>query len=237
MSQAISIVSSLKVCNDVIWRWDGENNQIIVLSKESFALPLMLNITAAKIFSVQENKVTKDMRYRAKTLNFGILYGMGPRRLAKEAEMPFDEAQAFIDSYFAQFPGIARWIARTKEGARRNGFVETVFGRKRFLSDLEAQNERLRVQAERAAVNMPVQGTAADLVKKAMVQCANKVHEAKLLVQVHDELLFEVPHASRKEILEAVSRILQGVWTGAAIPLAVDFHCGQRWGKWDIELE
>ena len=194
-------------------------------------------VTAAKIFSVQENKVTKDMRYRAKTLNFGILYGMGPRRLAKEAEMPFDEAQTFIDSYFAQFPGIARWIARTKEGARRNGFVETVFGRKRFLSDLGAQNERLRVQAERAAVNMPVQGTAADLVKKAMVQCANKVPEAKLLVQVHDELLFEVPHASRKEILEAVSGILQGVWTGAPIPLAVDFHCGQRWGKWDLELE
>lgn len=135
------------------------------------------------------------MRRAAKTVNFGVLYGMSAHRLSQELAIPYEEAVAFIERYFQSFPKVRAWIEKTLEEGRKRGYVETLFGRRRYVPDLNARVKSVREAAERMAFNMPVQGTAADLMKLAMVKLFPRLREmgARMLLQVHDELLLEAP--------------------------------------------
>ena len=188
--------------------------------------------TAAQMFEVPLEAVTPDMRRRAKTVNFAVIYGMGAASLAEEIGVTRAEAEAFIESYFAKLPGVRRYSAATLEGARCNGYVTTLMGRKRALPELHSPEGQTRSYAERAAVNAPIQGTAADIIKVAMVRLPRELERqgtaARLLLQVHDELLLEVP----ADAVAAVGRLVKEVMEGAcelAVPLVVEAAAGHNW--------
>lgn len=188
--------------------------------------------TAAAIFEVEPDAVDRTMRSQAKVINFGLLYGMGPQRLARETGLTIPEAKDFIERYFASFPTVRDWLDATVESAKEKGYVETLLGRRRHLPDLNSKNSRLRSFAENAAVNTPVQGSAADIIKLAMLRVEDALEgaglERELLLQVHDELLFEVPEAQ----LEAATRVVVETMEGAirlAVPLAVEAGSGATW--------
>jgi DNA polymerase-1 len=186
--------------------------------------------TASWMFGVPREAVDPLMRRAAKTINFGVLYGMSAHRLSQELAIPYEEAQAFIGRYFQSFPKVRAWIEKTLEEGRRRGYVETLFGRRRYVPDLEARVKSVREAAERMAFNMPVQGTAADLMKLAMVKLFPRLEEAggRMLLQVHDELVLEAP----KERAEAVARLAKEVMEGVyplAVPLVVEVGIGEDW--------
>jgi len=188
--------------------------------------------TAAKIFSCPISEVTKDMRRRAKTANFGIIYGISAFGLSQQLHSSRAEAKDLIDSYFSSFPKIAEFIEKQKQFARSNGYVETLFGRRRYLQDILSRNPTVRNFAERNAVNAPIQGTAADIIKIAMVRIARRLKEehlqAKMIMQVHDELNFNVPKAE----LEQVKQIVVGEMQSAAslsVPLIADCGFADNW--------
>jgi DNA polymerase I len=186
--------------------------------------------TASWMFGVPREAVDPLMRRAAKTINFGVLYGMSAHRLSQELAIPYEEAQAFIGRYFQSFPKVRAWIEKTLEEGRRRGYVETLFGRRRYVPDLEARVKSVREAAERMAFNMPVQGTAADLMKLAMVKLFPWLEEmgARMLLQVHDELVLEAP----KERAEAVARLAKEVMEGVyplAVPLEVEVGIGEDW--------
>lgn len=188
--------------------------------------------TAAKIFSCPISEVTKDMRRRAKTANFGIIYGISAFGLSQQLHSSRAEAKDLIDSYFSSFPKIAEFIEKQKQFARNNGYVETLFGRRRYLQDILSRNPTVRNFAERNAVNAPIQGTAADIIKIAMVRIARRLKEehlqAKMIMQVHDELNFNVPKAE----LEQVKQIVVGEMQSAAslsVPLIADCGFADNW--------
>lgn len=186
--------------------------------------------TASWMFGVPREAVDPLMRRAAKTINFGVLYGMSAHRLSQELAIPYEEAQAFIERYFQSFPKVRAWIEKTLEEGRRRGYVETLFGRRRYVPDLEARVNSVREAAERMAFNMPVQGTAADLMKLAMVKLFPRLEEmgARMLLQVHDELVLEAP----KERAEAVARLAKEVMEGVyplAVPLEVEVGIGEDW--------
>jgi len=186
--------------------------------------------TASVVFDVMPGMITREMRSQAKVINFGLLYGMGPQRLARETGMSTKEAREFIDKYFASFPSVKGWMDALLAKARETGYVETLAGRKRYVADLTSENSRQRSFAENAAVNTPVQGSAADIIKRAMlaVDAALRASDldARMLLQVHDELLLEVPD-SQKEATEALVREhMEAAWE-LEVPLVVE--CG--WGK------
>jgi DNA polymerase-1 len=188
--------------------------------------------TAALIFGVAPEEVTAEMRGRAKTINFGIIYGMGPHRLSRELGISFPEAQQFIASYFDVFSGVKGYLDRTLEEAREKGFVSTLLGRKRQIDEIDSTNSQIRSMAENIAVNTPIQGTAADLIKKAMIDIHQALEDQKLksamIIQVHDELLFDVP----KEELEEMQRLVKEKMEGALdlrVPVLVDMGFGQNW--------
>ncbi len=190
-------------------------------------------MTAAEVFGVPQDKVTKEMRFRAKALNFGMLYGMGARGFAQSAGVSFEEAQTFIDNYFLRFPKIREYIEGTKEFAQRKGYVETMFGRKRYLPDIASRTPQIRAAAERAAINHPIQGSAADIVKMAMV----KIHQqhfqkdqVRLLLQIHDELLFEITHDILKKLLPTIKILMEEV-VYLSVPLEVQVKTGKNWGE------
>src|SRR6185295_13840015 len=151
--------------------------------------------TAAEVFDVAPQLVTAEMRRRAKVINFGIIYGMGPQRLARELAIPLADAQRYIRSYFERYAGVARFIEETLLEARRQGFVATLLKRRRYLPELTSREEGVRQFAERTAINTPVQGSAADLIKLAMVRLEARLGRehlpAAMILQVHDELVFE----------------------------------------------
>ncbi|MFV1958828.1 MAG: DNA polymerase I, partial [Planctomycetota bacterium] len=153
--------------------------------------------TAARIFKVPPEEVTPELRGRAKAVNFGVIYGMGPQRLARETKVTLEEARSFIDQYFETYPGVRAFLDRTVAKARERGYVQTLLGRRRYLPELSSKDARVMNQAENVAVNTPLQGTAADLIKLAMIRIDERLgsegHEARMLVQIHDELLLEVP--------------------------------------------
>jgi len=190
--------------------------------------------TAARIAGVPETKVTAEMRSRAKAINFGVIYGMGAVALGKQISVPTKEAKAFIETYFATYPGVREFIDRTKEDARQNGYVQTLLGRKRPLPDILARNNRIRSFQERIAVNTPIQGTAADLIKLAMIRIARDLRgqglEGKLLLQVHDELVLEVPRAELERVSELVKNRMETVLP-LDVPLTVDLHVGRNWAE------
>ncbi|MEZ6017260.1 MAG: DNA polymerase I [Planctomycetota bacterium] len=189
--------------------------------------------TASKVFGVPEGEVDRAMRSRAKAINFGLMYGMGAQRLARETELTVPEAKEFIERYFAAFPKVRGWLDATLESARASGYAETLMGRRRPLPDLAAGDARTRVGAENAAVNTPVQGSAADIIKRAMIDlelalAARSDLHGQLLLQVHDELLLEVPRAELEATMEVVRTAMSGAMA-LDVPLDVDMGHGANW--------
>lgn len=188
--------------------------------------------TAALINGVSLDEVDRDMRSKAKTANFGIIYGISSFGLSQRLNIPRKEAKALIDGYFRSYPKIKEFMDANIQKARDNGYVSTILGRRRYLADIQSQNSVVRGNAERNAINAPVQGSAADLIKIAMIRIYNRFREEKLktkmLIQVHDELNFEVP----KEELDAVTNIVRYEMENAfqiEVPLIVDIGVGQNW--------
>lgn len=188
--------------------------------------------TAARINKVPPESVTPQQRSRAKAVNFGVLYGMGAVALARQEKISRREAQDFIDRYFGTYPRIKEFKDSTVDAARRDRYVETIMGRRRRLPDIESGNGRLRSNAERIAVNTPIQGSAADIIKVAMIRVDRALRErglqARVLLQVHDELLLEVP---RDELDEVSALVREGMENAVelAVPLTVDVHTGEDW--------
>jgi DNA polymerase-1 len=186
--------------------------------------------TASWMFGVPREAVDPLMRRAAKTINFGVLYGMSAHRLSQELAIPYEEAVAFIERYFQSFPKVRAWIEKTLEEGRRRGYVETLFGRRRYVPDLEARVKSVREAAERMAFNMPVQGTAADLMKLAMVKLFPRLEAmgARMLLQVHDELVLEAPKERAEEVATLAKEVMEGVYP-LAVPLEVEVGIGEDW--------
>ncbi len=188
--------------------------------------------TAARIFGVEVKDVTHDMRSRAKTINFGVMYGQGPRALSQQLRIPFDEAKEFIDEYFEKYPGIRDFIDSSKESAREKGYAETLLGRRRPLPEIDSGDGRLRSFAERIAVNMPIQGTAADMIKIAMIDIDDAIMEeglgARMVLQVHDELVFDVPLDEQERVTELVRNKMEAA-VELDVPLKVEVDSGSDW--------
>ncbi len=190
--------------------------------------------TAAEIFHLEPGKVDKEARRRAKTINFGIIYGMSAFGLASRLGIPPAEGRMIIDAYFAQYPGIRQEMERCKEEARMHGFVRTPFGRKLWIADIATKDPVRRAGAERAAINAPFQGGAAEIIKRAMVRLPRALREAglsaRMLLQVHDELVFEVPVAEVEATTAVVKDIMESVAT-LRVPLSVEVGTGQSWAE------
>ncbi|MDE0913979.1 MAG: DNA polymerase I [Planctomycetota bacterium] len=188
--------------------------------------------TAQVVFNVGPEDVDRAMRSQAKAINFGLLYGMGPQRLARETGLTLLEAQSFIQRYFAAFPRVREWIDATLEGARENGYVETLLGRRRTIPDINSENQRARAFAENAAVNTPVQGSAADVIKLAMIGLEERLAASDLagemLLQVHDELLLEVPASELEASTDMVRECMEHA-IDLDVPLKVEFGSGRNW--------
>ena len=191
--------------------------------------------TASLIFGVAPEQVTPQMRRTAKTINFGVIYGMSAFRLAKDLAISRTEAKQFIDNYFKFYSKINAFISETISGAEKNGYVSTIFGRKREILNINSKNKLEKSQAERIAVNTPVQGSAADIVKKAMVDVSSaliqKNNGSRLLLQVHDELIFECP--DEKSVIDETIKIIQEKMENAvklSVPLKVSVEFGTNWG-------
>ncbi len=190
--------------------------------------------TAAQIYGVEASRITPDMRRLAKTVNFGVIYGMSDYGLEQATELSREEASQFIAAYFEKYPGVRQYLDSTKEQARTTGYVQTLLGRRRFIPDINSSNRQVREAAERMAINMPVQGTSADIIKVAMINLhrdmVKRKLESKMLLQVHDELVFEVPEAE----MEVMRRLVPEVMSAAvelSIPLKVDIKEGKNWGE------
>lgn len=190
--------------------------------------------TAAEVFGVPPEKVGSDQRRYAKTINFGLIYGMGQYGLAKALGIDNVSAKNFIDRYFARYPGVADYMQRTKEQAAAQGFVETLFGRRLYLPDINSRNGNARAGAERAAINAPMQGTASDLIKRAMIAVAQWLKQdglrSKLIMQVHDELVLEVPADELAVVQTKLPEIMAAVAEGLlAVPLLAEVGTGSNW--------
>ena len=188
--------------------------------------------TASLIFGVPMDKVTPTQRGQAKTINFGVIYGMGPQRLARENGVTMIEAKKFIEDYMAKYPGIQKFTTEQVDKAREEKVVYTILGRKRTLPDIHSTNVGIRINAEHMAVNTPIQGSAADLIKVAMVRLHERLKERKLntvmLLQVHDELVFEAP----KDEVEEAEKLIKYEMEHAMklkVPLKVDVGVGKSW--------
>jgi DNA polymerase-1 len=189
-------------------------------------------LTASEVFGVPAETMSKETRARAKAVNFGIVYGISPFGLAAQLGIPQTEARAYIERYFARYQGVHEFIEKTLEATRREGSVRTLFGRLRPIPDIESRNANSRGFAERTAVNTPLQGTAADLIKLAMIALDRKLAERKMktrmVLQVHDELLFDVPHDETEEIEKLVRAEMEGV-VQLNVPLVADLGFGPNW--------
>lgn len=190
--------------------------------------------TASAIYQIFPEMVTPEMRRAAKTINFGLMYGMGPINLARQLGIPFTEARSFIDAYFQQFPTIKRYMESTIESARKLGYTETLLGRRRYLPEIAASNRVIREAAERTAINTPVQGTAADIIKIAMIAIDRTLTDqfpaARMLLQVHDELVFEIDEEHAVTFCEWVKESMSGAY-GLSVPLKVDAGIGKNWNE------
>jgi DNA polymerase-1 len=190
--------------------------------------------TAAEVFGATLDTVTADQRRSAKAINFGLIYGMSAFGLAKQLGIPRNAAQEYIDLYFARYPGVRRYMEETRTQARAQGYVETVFGRRLYLPDINARNKQFQQAAERAAINAPMQGTAADIIKRAMITvdawCAAAGSGTRLIMQVHDELVLEVETARIAEVTDAVRKRMMAA-ADLRVPLKVDVGTGSNWDE------
>lgn len=190
--------------------------------------------TAAEVFKVELKDVTSDQRRSAKAINFGLIYGMGAQKLGKDIGVDTKTAKAYIDTYFARYPGVRQYMDRTRAQAADQGYVETIFGRRLYLPEINSNKPQERAGAERTAINAPMQGTAADIIKKAMVAVDNWLEssqlDARVILQVHDELVLEV----REDLVDQVRDEIRGYMSGAAtldVPLLVEVGVGNNWDE------
>jgi DNA polymerase-1 len=190
--------------------------------------------TAAAVFKVPLQDVTKDQRRAAKVVNFGLLYGMGEWRLARDMGLTPEEARGFIEGYFGTFSSVKAFLEGIRDEAHQKGFVHTLFNRRRLIPDIHSTNRALRAAAERMAINMPIQGTAADIMKMAMVRLHRELPraglDARLILSVHDELVLEVPTEQLSETRRVVASSMAGVCE-LRVPLEVEVNVGPNWGE------
>ena len=195
-------------------------------------------MTASEMFDTPIEGMDPMIRRRAKAINFGIIYGISAFGLARQLSIPRDEASNYIKSYFAKFPGIRAYMDETKAKAKETGHVETVFGRRLHLKDINSKNQAVRGFAERQAINAPIQGAAADIIKRAMIAMPSALEQAglsaRMLLQVHDELVFEAPEAEADVVIETVRKVMQGAPQPAlelSVPLVVEAQAAATWGQ------
>ena len=190
--------------------------------------------TAAEIFGIVPSMVTSEMRRQAKAINFGVIYGMSPFGLAQELGISMKVAQDYIDNYFQRHEGVKRYIERILPQAKKDGYVTTLLNRRRYLPDINSKNHSTRQFAERTAINTPIQGSAADLIKVAMISISRRISKvgfsAKMIMQVHDELVFEAPDDEVSSVAEIVREEMEGVMD-LRVPLKVDIGIGKSWGE------
>ena len=190
--------------------------------------------TALEILGNENNEVSPEMRRIAKAINFGIIYGMGPQKLSEELGISKQVAKDYIDTYYDRYRGVKRFKEKAIETAVENGYVTTLFNRRRYLPDISHSNSRIRSEAERMAVNTPIQGTAADLIKKAMIQIHNRLAKegfgAKMILQVHDELVLEAPEEEADRLITVIREEMEGVYP-LRVPLKVDINKGFNWDE------
>ncbi len=188
--------------------------------------------TAAEIFNIAPDEVSSEKRRHSKAVNFGLIYGMSAFGLAKQLQIERKQAQLYIDQYFSQYPGVKAYMDNTREQARELGYVETVFGRRLYLPDIKSKNHNMRQYAERTAINAPMQGTAADIIKRAMIAVDKHLGHANsdvnMIMQVHDELVFEVAAEQVDDFAQQFTQIMQEV-ADLSVPLVVDSGSGENW--------
>ena len=188
--------------------------------------------TALRVFGPDSALPPHELRRRAKIINYALLYGKTAFTLAKDIGVPQAAAQQFIDAYFTGFPRVREFIDQTLEQARRTGVVKTMFGRRRLVPEVASRNGQIRASAERVTVNMPIQGTAADILKRAMIDVDGALRarptRARMILTVHDELLFEAPASEADDIAELVRRTMAGA-VALRVPLDVDVGVGPNW--------
>lgn len=192
--------------------------------------------TASLIYSLDQKDITDAMREVTKRVNFGIIYGLSPYGLSRDLNISVEEAQTFIDSYFLRYPRVKVYILEQIKKAERDGFVTTILGRRRYIPEINSQNQGIRQFSQRQAVNTPIQGSASDLIKLAMIQIYNQIKmkslRAKMVLQIHDELVFDVPGRELKELVELVKNRMENVLK-LDVPIKVDIKFGQNW----LEME
>lgn len=191
--------------------------------------------TAAEVFGVSLEEVTTEQRRSAKAINFGLIYGMSAFGLSKQLNIPRNEAQKYMDLYFERYPGVLEYMDTTREGAKEKGYVETVFGRRLYLPDIKASNGARRKGAERAAINAPMQGTAADIIKMAMIKVddwitKNASEDVTMMMQVHDELVFEIKEEKLDEYVATIKALMENA-AALNVPLVVEAGVGENWDE------
>ena len=190
--------------------------------------------TAAEVFDVAIEQVTNDLRRSAKAINFGLIYGMSAFGLAQQLGLSRNQAQAYIDLYFSRYPGVKQYMDTIREQAKQQGFVETLFGRRLYLPDINARNAAVRQYAERTAINAPMQGTAADIIKLAMLACDKWIRSSganvKMIMQVHDELVFEVAESQLNSSIETLRKLMSSA-AELQVPLLVEVGSGENWDQ------
>jgi DNA polymerase-1 len=189
--------------------------------------------TAARVFGVPLEEVTSEQRRAAKTVNFSITYGAGASNLSNQLNIKRTEAKEIIDNYFREYAGLKRYMEQTVEFARTNGYVETLLGRRRQLRDIDSRNGMMRSMSERIAINTPIQGTAADLIKVAMINIRDAMRaggfKASMILQVHDELVFDVPKDELERLKPIVFDKMTTAIPGLTVPILVEMGTGQNW--------
>ena len=190
--------------------------------------------TAAEVFSVDINEVSKDQRRAAKAVNFGLIYGMSAFGLGKQLGVHRGEAQSYIDLYFERYPGVKKYMYETRELAHEQGFIETMFGRRLYLPEINSRNAQRRQYAERTAINAPMQGSAADIIKRAMIAIDEWIFESSkpitMIMQVHDELVFEIEDTFLQEARENIIKCMVSA-ADLTVPLEVDANTGLNWDE------
>ncbi len=191
--------------------------------------------TAASMYGVKLSDVSAEMRRTAKIMNFGVIYGLSPYGIRQQTGFSEKEGKEFINTYFSTYPGIRNYIDSIKENVRQNSFVSTIMGRRRYIYEIESKNYNVRSAAERMAVNMPIQGTAAEIIKIAMVRIQNYLDisnlKSKMIMQVHDELIFETPENEKTEIQNLLYDLMPSS-IELKVPLEIEIKSGKTWGSW-----
>jgi DNA polymerase-1 len=190
--------------------------------------------TAAEVFDAKPDEVTSEQRRSAKAINFGLIYGMSAFGLAKQLGVERNVAQQYIDLYFDRYPGVREFMDNIRNSAHDNGYVETVFGRRLYLPEINSRNGQRRAAAERTAINAPMQGTAADIIKRAMITVDGWIEKDKppvtMIMQVHDELVFEVEKESIDAAIKTIRQLMENT-TELSVPLTVDTGIGDNWDE------